>query len=308
MSLALTKQNLLIDRATMLRTVRDFFFQRDVCEVDCPALVLRAPLDSNIDVMSVTGDAFLHTSPEYAMKRLLSQGSGDIYFLGHVYRLGELGPRHNPEFTMIEVYRQLPYEEFIQETCAIISLFLGELPIRLLTYRDAFISYIGIDPFANHDFAKIAKNLGIETTGDNWDKDSWLHLLLSHAIEPKLGQNELTVLHHYPASQAALSRLIEEDGHLVAERFEIYHKGIELSNGYHELTDALEQRHRFEKENALRTSCGKEPYALDEKLLAALESGIPDCCGVSLGFDRLMLLRRGAKQLKEVLPLAWEDL
>jgi elongation factor P--(R)-beta-lysine ligase len=282
----------------MFEKVRAFFKKRHVLEVDCHALMSTPPIDSNVEVIEAhVADgqiAYLHTSPEYAMKKLLSSGSGDIFYLGHVYRKGEMGPRHNPEFTMIEWYRVgMGFKELIQETCELIQLFIGSYPIRYLSYREAFQKYAGIDPFGETDF------------GTKWDKETWLHYYMSHSIEPNLGKNELTVLWDYPPSQAALARVVEKDSIQVAERFEIYLDGVELCNGYHELNDEKELRRRFEMENQARMQQKKEPYALDEKFLSAIER-LPDACGVSVGFDRLMMLRHKAKNLKDILSFAWE--
>lgn len=299
----------------MLSNVRAFFRARGVLEVDCCALVRCPSLDANIDSIEASvsdGETgYLHTSPEFAMKRLLSEGIGDIYYLGHVFRKNDLGRIHNPEFAMIEWYRTLmAFDDFIEEACALIRLFLGPLPIRRLPYRDALRTYAGVDPFSE-DFngPKAAKDLGISLSSDSldWNRDEWLHLLLSHAVEPNLGKGELTVLCDYPPSQAALSCIVERDGFPVAERFETYYQGIELSNGYHELTEPLEQRRRFEAENTARQKAGKKPYPLDERFLAALNKGLPDCCGVSIGFDRLMLLRYELFSIHEALPFSWDS-
>jgi len=259
--------SLVFDRSEMLRCVRAFFYERGFLEVDCPSLLRFPPLDSGIEVMSVSiGEEevrYLHTSPEYAMKKLLSKGVGDIFYLGHVFRKGELGRRHHPEFTMIEWYRVgMDYGAFIEETSSLIQLFLGPLPIERLSYRDAFMQFAGFDPFAAVDFPAAAHRLGIEppTKSQEWDRDAWLDLILSHAVEPHLGRGSLTALLDYPASQAALARTMVCKGHLVAERFEFYHEGVELSNGYHELADGAELRSRFEKENKNRESLGKEAY------------------------------------------------
>lgn len=299
----------------MFEEVRSFFKNRNVLEVDCCSLVRCPPLDANIEVMntSVTDQeiGYLHTSPEYAMKRLLAYGLGDIFYLGHVFRKGEIGKLHNPEFTMIEWYRtSISYPDFINETCQLIMQFIGRFPIRILSYREAFQTYAAIDPFADVDLSSAARRLCIETPPDSiqWDRDTWLQLLLSHVIEPNLGQRELTVLCEYPPSQAALARVIKKDGIHVAERFEIYFSGIELSNGYHELSDAKEQRRRFIEENKNRQAIGKDAYKIDESFLAALELGLPDSCGVSVGFDRLMLIRHKVKALRDILPFAWEEL
>lgn len=300
----------------MLAEVRAYFAARHVLEIDCCALVRCPSLDSNIDSIEATVSekeaGYLHTSPEFAMKRLLADGIGDIYYLGHVFRKNDLGRFHNPEFTMIEWYRVgVPFDMFIEEACAVIRLFLGPLPMRRLSYRDALRTYAGIDPFAPHfDGAAAAKRHGIALSSDtlDWSRDDWLHLLMSHAVEPQLGHGELTVISDYPPSQAALARLIERDGFPVAERFEVYFRGIELSNGYHELTDAIEQRRRFEEESSARQKAGNKSHALDERFLAALDKGLPDCCGVSLGFDRLLMQRLELSSIHEVLPFSWEPL
>lgn len=298
------------ERARCLQQARAFFNARFVTEVDPSALSPFAAIDSNIDVISAavtaTQTGYLHTSPEYAMKRLLSQGSGDIFFLGHVYRQGEIGRIHNPEFTMAEWYRLgITFDEMIQETCDFISLFLGALPIRKIGYREAFETYLNLDysKASIEELMKKAKRFGAESAG--WSRSALIHFLLSHAIEPNFGKGELTVFMDYPPHEAALARLIERNGEMVAERFEIYYEGVELSNGYHELPDGQELRRRFIEENAARIDAGKLAYALDEPFLAALGPQFPDCCGVSVGFDRVLLLKYKAKSLSEVLPFAW---
>jgi elongation factor P--(R)-beta-lysine ligase len=297
--------SLVFERAKLLRMVRAFFEERNVLEVDCHVLVSCPQLDHGIDAMEVAigGDerGYLHTSPEYAMKRLLSQGIGDLYYLGHVFRKGERGTRHHPEFTMIEWYRVgMSFDTLIEETCALIGQFLGRLPVERLTYREAFIRFAALDPYSACDLPSAAHRLGIDVlAGEAWNRDDWLDLILNHAIEPKLGEEQLTVLFAYPPSQAALARVKEQEGSLVAERFEIYYQGIELANGYHELTDAHELRQRFDSLNQSRRLLGKEPYPLDEALLTVLEA-LPDCCGVSVGFDRLMMLRYGCTSLYQI--------
>ncbi len=286
----------------MLQRARKFFFERNILEVDCGALVKRAPIDANIDVISAavsnTESGYLHTSPEYAMKNLLSLGMGDIFFLGHVFRKGEVGRLHNPEFTMAEWYRiDISFEEMIQETCAFLSLFLGDLPIQKLSYRDAFTKYAGIN------YSK--DSLDSLVPSSNWSRETKLDYILSHKIEPHLGKEEFTILTDYPPSQAALARLIEKQGELVAERFEIYFSGVELANGYHELSDPFELKNRFTLENSARKERGQEPYLLDDAFLNAMEKGIPDCCGVSVGFDRALMLQSKAKRLSEILPFSW---
>lgn len=227
----------------MLQRARDFFAARNILEVDCCALAPCAAIDANIDPIhaSVTPSetGYLHTSPEYAMKRLLAAGSGDIYYLGHVFRKGEIGPRHNPEFTMAEWYRiGLPFSSLMEETCAFLSLFLGPLPTRTLSYKEAFLGYAGVDPFrASAETLRRAAAQHKLHAPASWSRDDYLYLLLSHLIEPHLGRGELTLLTDYPPSEAALACVLHKDGETVAERFEIYHEGVELANGYHELAD-----------------------------------------------------------------------
>jgi lysyl-tRNA synthetase class 2 len=304
--------SILKSRALMLSQARAFFESRGIVEVDPCALSVHAAIASNIDVIaaeiSPQKTGYLHTSPEYAMKRLLAHGSGDIYFLGHVFRQGEIGRLHAPEFTMAEWYRlKVTFDEMIQETCDFISLFLGDLPIRKIGYREAFETYVDID-YAQAPLETLltkAKQFGVSPEAFLWPRSALIHFLLTHAIEPHLGRNELTILCDYPPDEAALAQLTERNGELVAERFEAYNEGVELSNGYHELPDGQELRRRFTQENDLRIKAGKPAYALDEEFLASLTSSFPDCCGVSVGFDRLFLLQQKAKALSEVLPFAW---
>lgn len=287
----------------MLARARAFFAKRGVMEVDTGALVKYPPNDSNIDVIGVDQDnGFLHTSPEYAMKRLLSEGIGDCYFLGHVYRKGELGHLHNPEFTMVEWYRLgISFADMIQETCDFLFLFFGQKPIRIIGYREAFEKYVGID-YSRVSLAELQC-----MTNSSWPRDTCIYYLITHEIEPKLGHGELTVLTDFPPHEAALACVVEKNGELVAERYEIYHEGIELTNGYHELADAEELRRRFEEKNSARLAEGKEAYALDEKFLASLKT-FPECCGVALGFDRALMLRHKLKSIKQVIPFAWDEL
>lgn len=305
------------DRAQMLQKARGFFAQRDVMEVDCPALSQGASIDLHIDVMKVAlkNDqiGFLHTSPEYGMKRLIAAGIGDIYQISHVFRDGEIGPLHNPEFTMAEWYRLgITFEELITETLCFIRLFLGDLPHQTMSYRRALKHFLNIDhlvaPFSELlDCAK-ANRLDLPSDAQSWDRDTLLQLLVTFLIEPHLGKEDLFVLNHFPASQAALSKTISlSDGENVACRFEVYYQGIELANGYHELTDPIEQRRRLEASNQARLQAGKEALKIDERFLDALESGLPDCCGVAVGFDRLMMLKSGQIELKNLLPMIWEE-
>lgn len=309
----LDKTATLKDRAVMLSQARAFFAARHVIEVDCPLITQAASVDAHIDLIPVDNGndiRYLHSSPEYGMKRLLAGGIGDIYQLAHVFRKGEFSPKHNPEFTMAEWYRLgFTFEQMINETADFVRLFIGDLPLRILSYRDAFKQYLEVDYLAASPAQLIELLLshgihpypGIEEEG----KDAILNLLLGLLIEPHLGTGEICALAYYPSSQAALAKTVKRQDESAAERFELYYKGIELANGYHELADAKEQRQRLIEANAHRVQLGKEPLPIDELFLKALEKGLPDCCGVAVGFDRLMMLRHG-QQISHVIPFAWD--
>jgi elongation factor P--(R)-beta-lysine ligase len=315
MSLALAhKVQILQDRAACLRRARDFFHARGVIEVDCPLITQKASVDAHIDLIPAIylgkEIRYLHSSPEYGMKRLLTDGMGDCYQLAHVFRDGEYSLKHNPEFMMAEWYRLgMPFESFIEETIDFIRLFLGAIPSKTISYREAFETYLNVNPFqaTEKDLLALLDAHGIPWYPSAADegKDALLNLLLGTLIEPKLGREELTVLAYYPSTQAALAKTTVLNGDLVASRFEVYYRGIELCNGYNELQDAKEQRKRLEESNQHRTLLGKASLPIDEAFLQALEKGFPLCCGVAVGFDRLMLLRHKAKSLAEVLPFDW---
>ncbi len=308
------KIQLLNDRAFMLREARDFFFDRQIMEVDCPLITKYASIDAHIDLIPIqyleTETRYLHSSPEYGMKRLLSLAIGDIYQLAHVFRNEGHGKKHNPEFMMAEWYRMgFTLNQMIDETVAFIKLFIGNTPVIKLSYRETFLKFTRVDYLTANisQLEAILKNhqiepyLGIENEG----KDAYLNLILGTIIEKELGKNEIFVLYHYPASQAALAKTLIVNDEIVAERFEIYHQGIELCNGYHELLNVDEQRERFEQANLERLSLNKNELPIDEYFLQALQKGIPDCSGVAVGFDRLMMLRHNAAHIEQVVPFAW---
>jgi lysyl-tRNA synthetase class 2 len=299
----------------MLAEVRAFFSHKKILEVDTPILSHAAPIDTHIEVMAIpfqNGEkGFLHTSPEYAMKRLLAEGSGDIYQLSHVFRAEEAGRLHNPEFTMIEWYRiGVSFQFLIDETLELIRLFLGEIPVHTYTYSQAFQKFVGIDHLAASpsDLKKIAEknNLPLTSDADTWDKDTFLHFLMAFLIEPQFAG--LNIIRDFPSSQAALAQVCQSGDELVAERFEVYFNGIELANGFHELTDPIEQRRRFIQANHEREKFGKETLPIDENFLSALELGLPDSCGVAVGFDRLLMLQLKKESLKEILPFTWDNI
>jgi len=302
-------------RAQALATTREFFHARKVLEVETPALINAPVTDVNIGSVRVTlpgreGPLFLHTSPEYAMKRLLAAGSGDIYQLCHVFRGAERGRQHNPEFTMVEWYRLgFSLEDLMREVAALVGALLGrELPVEFLSYRDALLRHASIDPLATDigTLRRAGQQLGLDPRAAHVaGRDELLDLIMGAQVGPALGTESLTFIHRYPASQAALARLDQEDRR-VALRFELYHRGMELANGYHELTDPAEQRERFMADQESRRARGLPVAALDPYLLLALDYGLPDCAGVALGFDRVLMLALGTTRIDDVLAFPTE--
>jgi lysyl-tRNA synthetase class 2 len=305
-------------RAVLNRNIRDFFFETDTLEVELPILNHAPVADMNIEPIAVPAShvmpyLYLHTSPEYSMKRLLCAGSGDIYALGKVFRAGESGSRHNPEFTMLEWYRLgMDHQVLMQEVADLLDEIFSDSSIELidpplfLTYQQAVIQYAGLDPFTAVD--DDIKQLGIELAGGNLalNRDGWLDMIMSHKVEKDLPKNQLVFIYNYPASQAALAKLNKDDnGQVIAERFEVYLNSLELANGYHELTDSQEQRQRFEKE--LKGT----DRPIDEKLLRAMAddtAGLPNCAGVAMGIDRILMLHLGVKTIAEVISFSAEPI
>ena len=342
-------------RAKILAAIRTFFAARGVLEVETPLLSSAAATAPHLDsfktyytgpgavapgvlppatlvrpCMSADGlELYLHTSPEFAMKRLLAAGSGPIYQICKVFRNGERGRIHNPEFTMLEWYRPgFDHQALMNETEELVTDLLSEAALRepseRLTYAEAFARYAEVNPLAAsmkelrdctrahgigvapgilpaatlaHSCTSQVNGLGMD------DRDGWLDLLLTHVVGPKLGQQRLCFLYDYPASQAALARIrpgSPTQPYPVAERFELYVNGVELASGYHELGDGVEQRRRFEADIKKRAELRTKLVPMDERLLAALESGLPDCAGVAVGVDRLVMLATGIADIDEV--------
>lgn len=302
-------------RAELLASLREFFRHAGIMEVETPVCSRFGVIDPAIESFTTryTGPEsaqglklYLHSSPEFPMKRLLAAGSGPIYQICKVFRDGELGSRHNPEFSLLEWYRPgYDHHQLMQEVAALLlSLLPKPLAVERLTYAEAFQSYLGIDPHrAKIDELRenaIQKGISGAEQLEMEHRDSWLDLLLSHLIEPHLGRGRMTFLYDYPASQAALAR-IRQGEPPVAERFELYLEGMEMANGFHELTDMVEQKARFEMEIAARSQQDLTPVTMDQNLLDALESGLPDCAGVALGIDRLLMLLTGVEQIDGVI-------
>ncbi|MCV6621409.1 MAG: EF-P lysine aminoacylase EpmA [Cellvibrionaceae bacterium] len=309
-------------RAILNRFIREFFHERSVLEVETPLLAQHPVSDPYIECLSCLhqGENYhLQSSPEYAMKRLLAAGSGDIYSLAKVFRAGESGRRHNVEFTMLEWYRLgLDDHQLMQELAELVcqaakliavqsNLPTAELNVKYLSYREVFIEHLSIDP---HDASLSELQQCIDRHLDMGDyrcedKSTALDILISQCIEPKLCSG-LVFIYDYPSCQSALARLAQnEHGQLVARRFEVFLNGMELANGYWELQDAQEQRQRFVADNQQRQQSGLPEVSIDDRLLAAMESGLPECAGVALGVDRLLLQLSKALHIEEVLSFAW---
>lgn len=301
-------------RARLYAEIRGFFAARGVLEVETPVLSEAGNTEPNIDSFSTAfsghRDAgaprrWLRTSPEYPLKRLLAAGIGDCYELGRVFRNGEAGGRHNPEFTMLEWYRVgWDHLRLADEAVALVQQALAlvgrRAQVESTSYRDLFLRWVGVEPFLAAD-AQLRQPLdGIGIDAQDLSRDDWLDLLMTHVLQPAFGRDEILVVHDYPATQSALARVVDRDGVPVAERFELYLGPLELANGYHELTDAVEQRARFERDVAVRQARGEGAPPIDETLLAALASGMPACSGVALGVDRLLMAMLDTSRIADV--------
>jgi lysyl-tRNA synthetase class 2 len=293
-------------RARLLARIRGFFADRGVLEVDTPMLSQAAGTDPAIEPFEVrlhsdeAAPLYLHTSPEFFMKRLLAAGSGAIYQLCHVFRGGESGRRHNPEFLMLDWYRAgMEHLALMDEIDALLAKLLEGIvdyvPARRMTYQQWFLNETGLDPWSDsldtfREFAH-AHLSSVPTSMPDDVLDPWLDLFVTHWLEPRLNDDALFIF-DYPASQASLAR-VRARPQPVAERFELYFKGVELANGFHELADPGEQQRRFEIDNMVRQQAGQRTLPVDNRMVAALRSGIPDCAGVALGFDRLLMSLTG---------------
>ena len=304
-------------RARMLANARRYFADADVMEVDVPSITSAAVSDPNIESVRLAlslepgAPRFLHTSPEYAMKRLLAAGYPDIYFLGKVFRDGEAGRRHQPEFTMAEWYRHgFALNQIMEDTEQFIRCGLDQLSLQAdaqrISYRSAMHQALGCDvcTMQTDELAELADADDSLRQALGKDKDAWLDLLMATRVAPGFAVDRLTTVYHYPASQAALARLADQAS--VAERFEIFLGEVELANGYVELTDAIEQRRRFTEDLEKRERRAEMPRPVDEQLLTALDAGLPDCAGVAVGFDRLVMLNAGCDDIRDVLTFPFE--
>ena len=303
-------------RARLNALVRAFFAERGVVEVETPVMSVAGNTEPNIASFSLAfsgrtdgapRERWLRTSPEHPLKRLLAAGFGDCYELGRVFRDGEAGGRHNPEFTMLEWYRVgRDHHALASETASLVEAALALVgkaaTVERTSFRDLYRDRLGVDPFADGD--DVLRNALGDVVVDprGLSRDDWLDLLMTHRIQPALDPGRMLVVQGFPASQCALAQVRDDaDGVPVAQRFELYLGPLELANGYHELTDAAEQGARFGRDLQRRRGRGQPLPPRDERLLAALDAGLPACAGVALGVDRLLMAMLGTDRIADVL-------
>jgi lysyl-tRNA synthetase class 2 len=303
-------------RARLNAAIRAFFAERGVLEVETPVMSVAGNSEPNIASFQARFSGrsdgaprtrWLRTSPEYPLKRLLAAGIGDCYELGRVFRDGEAGGRHNPEFTLLEWYRGgWDHRQLAEETTLLVRMALAlvgrDAVLEHVAYRELYRERLGLDPFLASE-AELRIALGdVAITPEGLGRDDWLDLLMTHRLQPGFDPGTLLAVHDWPASQCALARLrTGDDGIAVAERFELYLGPVELANGYHELRDAGEQRARFERDLSMRAARDAIQPPLDERLLSALAHGLPECAGVALGVDRLLMAMLGTDRIADVL-------
>jgi len=281
-----------------------------VLEVETPLVGAYSVTDPHMDAIKtespfgVPASYYLQTSPEYAMKRMIAAGFGSIFQICKSFRRGEKGSRHNPEFTMLEWYRPgFDHFDLMDEVSELMCMVLSCQPVRQMTYRQLFEQYLNIDPHSENSTSleRIAREkIDIQMQSEN--KDDWLNVLMTEIIEPQIGIEAPLFIYNYPASQCALAKVVlDGEGVPVAERFELYFRGVELANGYHELTDSNEQRRRFKKDQDLRQRLNRVDIAIDKNFMAAIDSGLPACAGVAMGMDRLIMTALELDTIDDVL-------
>ncbi len=306
-------------RARLYALIRTYFAEREVLEVETPILSAAGNTDPNIQSFSTrfsghvdagARQRWMRTSPEYPLKRLLAAGVGDCYELGRVFRDGEAGGRHNPEFTMLEWYRVgWDHHRLMEEVIGLIEAALAMVGRRAEVwvegYRQLFIDELGIDPLHApiDDLRALLEDFHIGP--DGLTRDDWLDLLITHRLQPTFPANRITVIHDYPESQCALAKVRPGDPPM-AERFELYLGRYEVANGYHELNDATEQRRRFDRDNATRRVRGQQEIPVDERLLEVLDA-MPDSAGVALGIERLLMCLIGTDAIADVLSFPFSE-
>ena len=310
----------LLRRSEIVWQLRQFFHSRGIAEVHTPIISHDTVVDLNIEPVRISGraldcqgarneDLFLQTSPEFAMKRLLAAGMKSIYSIGPVFRAGERGTNHNPEFTLVEWYRvgddMAAGVALVDE---LVRTVLASPPAEVITYQQAFLTYAAVDPLVAtvQELSKLATSHELGVTAD-WsdDRDTWLDLLFSECVQPRLGLEKPTIVTHYPASQSALAKIAASDPR-TAERFELFVRGVELANGYHELLDPAELMIRNEQTEAKRRALGRPSLPVNSRLILAMQAGIPACSGCALGLDRLIMVATNANTIDEVLTFPLE--
>lgn len=299
----------MLARASMYRTIRDYFTQQDVLEVETPLLCQHSVTDPHIDSLP-SNNRWLQTSPEYAMKRLLCAGSGDIFQISKAFRADEAGHQHNPEFSMLEWYRlNFDHHQLMDDVERLVQTILGLSRFLRVSYQSCWLSLTNIDPL-NTDidtlraYANLQQLIFVEGH-EPQSIDDWLMAIMGLHIEPLLATQGPTFIYDFPASQSALAQL-DPNNPKVAQRFELYINGIELANGFHELADAAQQKERFSTNNLQRRALYKPSMDIDPYFIAALQHGLPNCSGVALGLDRLLMLKTKASAIKQVLCYDWE--
>ena len=303
-------------RARMLQSVRAFFMAHNVLEVDTPSVSMAAATDLHIESFVTEmqlQNYYLHTSPEYPMKRLLASGFPSIYQVCKVYRKEEQGIYHNPEFTMLEWYRlDFDYQELMEEVIRLLERLSDDFGVKInsqtISYQQAFMQAVTLDPLnASVEKCKqccVQQQIDVPQGMSDDNIDEWLDWILTQAVAPSFEKNGFTFLYDYPASQCALATINEEKN--VAERFEVFFGDLELANGFNELTDASEQRKRFEEDNNKRLENNLKEMPIDESFLQALESGLPKCAGVAIGLDRLLMVLTGKTEIRDVLAFPFD--
>jgi elongation factor P--(R)-beta-lysine ligase len=292
-------------RAEFYQKIRGFFAARNVLEVETPLMAACGVTDPYIQAFPVK-DKYLQTSPEYAMKRMLAADCGSIYQICKAFRMEEAGNFHNPEFTMIEWYRLgFDHLQLMQETDELLQLLLDCPPANRITYHDLCMQKLGINPLTADllTLQQCATQHGINltaTAAQDLTITDWLQLIMSHVIEPQLTGSSPWFVYDFPAAQAALAKVIPGE-FPVAARFEVYMEGLELGNGYYELQDPQEQSKRFAADNQKRAQEGIATMQPDERLVAALEVGLPDCAGIAMGIDRMLMLKLKTKNIADVI-------
>lgn len=306
-----TNYQMRIERAQMLGKTRSFFLNKDVLEVETPALSKSANTDPFIESFDFDSKRYLHTSPEYPMKRLLAAGCGDIYQICKVWRAAESGSNHNPEFTLLEWYRiRFSYKQLMQEVGDLLHEVIRHLDKspRFVSYAQLFLEKFSINPHIPcvNELLSCVNSEIPSLDSNNLDQQSMLDALLTHCIEPEFTDDRLTFVFDYPASQSALAQLRKEDNYSVAERFEVYLGPLELGNGYQEEVDAKRNRTILKEENEARIRLGLNTVPVDKLFLEACDSGIPASAGVAIGLDRVLMAITGEKSIQKVINFPWD--